>query len=438
HLVRQHLEEQYGDGCVAGISNFLKMKGRAAITDVSRVFGVPIKEVKAFTKVINDGKHKDGAIAGAIKETKEGKGFERKYPDIVKFAKQLEGQVRGLGQHAAGIVISAEPLSNGTKCNLINRNESIVINWEMESAEYVGLMKLDILGLNALSVFNETKRLIKENYDKDLDFEDIPLNDSKVLKEFAEGNNEGVFQYNTWLQTKTCKDLEISDFEHLVASNALCRPGPLGSGMFDEFVERKKGKKYLIIHPKIKEITELTYGIAIYQEQVMRLANELAGLSWTEADKMRKVIGKSKGKKEFLKFKDDFISGCIKTSGLSNKQSTELWREIEEFGGYSFNKCLFEETLITLSDETKIKVKELYEDYKNKKLLSCFIGQKKIGENNIKNVFKTGKKKCLKITTKTGKVIYVSKEHKMFLESGREIRAKNLMVKDKLLVVNNN
>ena len=340
NLVKKHLVDLYGKDNISSISTFLTMKGRAAIRDVARVFDIPYKEVDEFAKAIDDATSKDktGRIESAIKTTSEGKKFYNKYQKETKLAIKLEGQIRGVGHHASASIISAEPISNGTKAHLVKRKEEVAINWAMEDSEHVGLIKLDILGLNTLSVLNKTRKLIKENTGTDINYREIKPEDHTVLKEFALGHNEGVFQFSSYGLTDLCKKMEIKSFEDLIAANALYRPGTLRSGMVDEYLERKQGKKFKGLHPKIDTITKDTYGIIIYQEQVMNLAHQLAGMLWKDADKIRKVIGKSKGSKEFHKFKDDFVNGCIKNKTLNKQTASKLWVDLESFGGYSFNR----------------------------------------------------------------------------------------------------
>jgi len=341
HLVLSHLEDLYGRNSVAGISTFLRMKARMAIRDVARVFDVPYKDVDEFAKAIDEPSTKAKShdwIKKAVEDTKEGERFKRKYPDVVKYAIALEGQVRGYGRHAAGVVISAEDLRLGKRCNLMSRSDQVVINWDFDNAEHVGLLKLDVLGLSALSILNEAKKLIKKSRDIDIVFEDIPIDDEKVFREFADGETVGCFQFNSHGITNLCKKMKVSNFEDLVAINALYRPGPLRSGMVGKYVERKNGKKWKSSHPKVENIAGSTYGILVYQEQVMQLVRDLAGFTWAESDKVRKVIGKSRGKKELVKFKDSFISGCNKANGISSKKAEVIWKEIEEFGGYGFNR----------------------------------------------------------------------------------------------------
>jgi len=340
--VRKHLEELYGENNIAGVSTFLTMKGRMAIRDVARVFDVPNKEVNEFCNLIDDSfqddKTQHNLIADAVEKTEEGKAFYRKYPDIVNYAKRLEGQVRAVGSHAAAVVISNTDLTEGKSGCLINRNNTKVINWDMNDCQHVGLIKLDLLGLSTLTVLNEALRLIKENHNRSIKINNLNLENKGVLKEFADGNTIGVFQFNSYGITKLCKDMKVNCFENLVAINALYRPGTLRSGLVDVYLERKNGKRYTI-HSIIKEITKNTYGVIVYQEQVMQLVNRLAGMSWKDADKIRKVIAKSKGKKELLKFKEQFIQGCIDNNTMNNQDASDTFDMIEEFGGYSFCKA---------------------------------------------------------------------------------------------------
>lgn len=245
--------------------------------------------------------------------------------------------VHNSGAHAAACIVSKFPLTQEGRCNLVNRNKNIVVNWDMEDCEYQGLMKLDLLGLSTLSMLSDARVLLRKKLDEEFDFTTIDLGDKKTLHEFAMGHNIGIFQFNSPGMMKLCQDLKIGKFEDLVNANALYRPGPLQSGITAEFVERKKGAKWVKKSKVVEEITKDTYGLIIYQEQIMQLANTLAGLPWQEADKIRKVIAKSKGAKELAKFKKSFIDGCLEEGSLARQEIERLWDEIEEFGGYGFN-----------------------------------------------------------------------------------------------------
>jgi len=338
NLVREHLENLYGKNHISSISTFLTMKGRMVIRDVSRVFDIPAKEVDTFAKSIEfKDDNQEDIIESSIKNTNEGKIFNQRYPEVVKHAMKLEGQIRASGQHAAALIISADDLTQGTKGNLVSRTGSIVSNWDMEDSEYMGLMKLDVLGLNTLSVLSEAKRLIKQNHNKEIIFEDIDLNDSNIYKDISEGYTVGIFQLSGWSTTKLAKDIKADNFSHLSDVIALSRPGPYYSGQTDEYIKRKFGQSWVRKHSIYEKITEKTYGIIVYQEQIMEVINKVAGLPYSTADQIRKIISKKRTAKEFKPYKDSFIEGCQKQKTLSNKEAEIFWSELQQHASYSFN-----------------------------------------------------------------------------------------------------
>lgn len=338
YLIRTHLEETYGKNKVAGVSSFNRMKSHGVVRDVSRVFDIPLGEVDRFTKFIEDNEEGNN-IEEAIKQYPEAQEFAYKHPEVVDFSQKLEGQIKNYGQHAAALVISKTDIGRSGRCNLLKREETTLINWEKEDTEYVGLMKLDILGLKLLSILNETKRLIKKNYGKDINLKKIDLNDKEVLKEISDGNTVGLFQMNTWAMTNLIKDIEIQHFFHLVCATALVRPGPFNSGMTVEYIKRKQGGKWTPKHSIYEKITEDTYGIIVFQEQVMEVIHKVAGLSYNIADQIRKIIGKKRDKKEFEPFKKQFMKGCLKQQTLSRQESEEFWEGLQEHAAYSFNRA---------------------------------------------------------------------------------------------------
>ncbi len=248
--------------------------------------------------------------------------------------------VHNCSQHAAAVVVASEDLRNGTRCSFrLGKDKEPIINWDKEDIEYMGLMKLDILGLSTLSVLNFTKKLVKENHGIDIKFEDIDLNDPECLEEFSKGNNVGCFQVGTQGQREFCQDLGIDNFEMLVHATSLYRPGTLRSGLSNDFVNRKRGAEPVsYIHPVVEEITKDTYGIILYQEQLMQMVVQLAGMSWGTADKIRKVVAKSKGAEAFLKYQDEFVQGCLKNETLSEARAISLWNDLASMGSYSFCK----------------------------------------------------------------------------------------------------
>ncbi len=341
-MIIEHFKEIYGEDHVATVSTFMTMKGRCALRDVARVFDVPLDDVDEAAKIIEENEDASSIIASSFKEFDEGKRFKKNYPEVTNIAIKLENQVRGKGQHAAAVVLSSDNLKNGDKVYLQlggKTKKDVIVNWDKCDIEFEGLMKLDILGINALTVLNDARELIKINTGEDIIYEDIEFTDKKILKEFAKGNTTGIFQFCTYGMKKLCQEMNIDSIEALSSANALFRPGPLQSGIKDDFVAIRNGqKKIKKQHEIINKITKETNGVIIYQEQLMQIVNQLAGLDWKIADKVRKVVAKSKGSEEFMKFSEIFAEGCVKNKTLNKKDALELWDNLATFGKYSFNK----------------------------------------------------------------------------------------------------
>lgn len=347
--IRRHLEDCYGEHNVAGVSTFLTLKGRSAIRDIGRVFEVPfaITDAAAKSIVIRSGGdfRANFTIEDAFETFEDGIKFREDYPNETELAMKLEGMIRSSGKHAAAMCVSKDDLRLGKRVNLVHRKESAtdkegkVINWEKEDAEYVGLMKLDVLGLSALTVLAETREMIKANHGEDIDFSTLTLDDPKVFEECSQGNTIAAFQIGSPGLRKFCSQLGIANFRDIVDATSLWRPGTLRSGMTEEYVLRKQGKEDWRedIHPALAKLTEDTHGIIIYQEQVMMLMYELAGLPWQTCDVIRKVISKSQGQELFDKNKDMFVDGCIEKKTLPKDEAGELWDSLSNFGSYGFN-----------------------------------------------------------------------------------------------------
>lgn len=334
--IREHLQDLYGENNIASISTFLSMKGRMTIRDIGRVFEINSTVVDKFAKSIEE--EGEGTIKNALKKP-EGQLFYQRHKNPADIAIKLEGQMRGYGQHAAGIIVSADDLTKGTRGVLVRRKDKIVSNWDMPDAEYVGLMKLDVLSLNTLTIMAEAKKLIKQNHQKDIVFDEIPLNDRRVYAEISQGNNFGVFQLNTWSTSKTAKEIKCKTIEELSDIIALVRPGPKDSGMTDQYTKRKKGAKWKKNHALYDEILKDTYGVVVYQEQVMEIFYKVAGLSYVVADKIRKIMGKKRDAKDFEPYKIMFVEGCLKNKTLTEKEAEDFWTALQSYAKYVFNKA---------------------------------------------------------------------------------------------------
>lgn len=341
--IRKHLEDLYGEKNVSGVSTFSTMKGRGALRDVARVFDVPLVDVNKASKSIvvrSGGDFRSSfTIEDAFNTFEDGIAFKEKYPQVTKIAIRLEGLVKGKGQHAAAIVITKDNLRKGKRAYLIpGKDGNLNVNWDKKDIEHIGLMKLDVLGLNELTVLNAARKIVKERQKKDIIYEELPMDDEEVYKQFSLGNNIGCFQLRSLGLRRYCQQLGIDDFDMLVHATALYRPGTLRSGMATEFIKRKKGEEeWSCVHPIVEELTKDTFGIILYQEQVMLFMYELGGLGWKTADTIRKVISKSQGVEQFEKFRKEFADGCVKRKTLDRETAEELWSELSSFGSYGFN-----------------------------------------------------------------------------------------------------
>jgi DNA polymerase III subunit alpha len=353
HMIRQHLEDAYGKYNVTGISTFMSMKGRGALRDVARVYNANAIETDKAAKSIvvrSGGDFRSSfTIEDAFETFEDGINYKKKYPDVVKHAIKLEGQIKGSGKHAAAMCISADDLREGKRMYFAKRSNELICNWEKNDAEYMGMMKLDVLGLSALTILNTARRLIKENYNVDIVFDKIDLGDKATLKACNDGHTVGAFQIGTSGIQNFCKELGIDEFNDIVLATSLWRPGTLRSGMTAEFVERKHRRvEFEYQHPILEGITGETYGIILYQEQVMWLMYQLGGLGWKTCDTVRKVISKSQGDELIRNFKGQFVEGCKERNTLNEKDAGVVWDSLASFGSYGFNKAhAVEYSLIT-------------------------------------------------------------------------------------------
>jgi DNA polymerase-3 subunit alpha len=342
--IREYLQNRYGEKKVAGVSTFLEMHGRGTLRDVSRVFKVPLADVGGASKaiVVRSGGDVRASftIEDAFNTFEEGKAFIKKYPEVSKTAMVLEGSIKSVGIHAAGTVISINDFDDGIHGYLRKGgNGDIAINWDKEDLEYMGLMKLDILGLNALTILNSCKKLVKKNKRIDIDYYNMLFDDKRIFKEFDLGNTVGIFQFGSYGIRKLCTEVGIVKFNDLVDVNALFRPGTLRSGLATEYCKRKKGQSSInYINHAMEKLTGDTYGIILYQEQIMLLLYELGGMSWKTTDMVRKVVSKSKGEEQFMMFKTEFIEGCEIKKTLNKKDAEKVFDELKYFGSYGFNR----------------------------------------------------------------------------------------------------
>ena len=304
---------------------------------MSRILDLPL-EFRGITKLIPEEQGTPISLARAFDEVLEVKEFSKEQPRAWELACALEGRVRSLSKHAAGVVVGGEPLVN--RAVIENRSGEATVNWDKRVVEEMGLIKIDILGLTTLDLIQFALRKIEKSGDTPPDIMNIPLDDPTVLENFGKGKTVGIFQFESGGMQKLLKGMAFLDplsFEDLAAATALYRPGPMESGLMDDFVEIKQGNmRAHYDHELMRPALEETHGVIIYQEQVMRVARDLSGFTGPEADHLRKAIGK-KDREKMATMGDKFVQGAVK-SGMDQDDAQELWDKIVKFAGYSFNK----------------------------------------------------------------------------------------------------
>jgi DNA polymerase-3 subunit alpha len=330
--VKDYLKKKFKH--VASISTYTYFKDKGVIRDAARVFMVPLSDVNRAMKSIDT--FEDFMDSPNTKE------FRMKYPEVVWLAERLRGKIRSVGVHAAGVVVAKDDLRKFAPVeSRADASDSVsgripVVAYDMDTVADIGLIKLDALGLKTLSVISDTLKSIKDRSGKKIELSKLPLDDANVYKTLSEGYTKGVFQAEATPYTNLLIKMGVNVFEDLAASNALVRPGAMNT-VGASYIKRKHGQEAVqYIHPIMKPFTENTYGVIIYQEQVMQACVHLGGMTWSEADKVRKIIGKKKDAKEFDEFKDRFIVGASKH--ISKKQAETLWHTFEAHAGYSFNR----------------------------------------------------------------------------------------------------
>ena len=331
--VLEYVREKYGQ--IAQIITFGTMKAKAVIRDVCRVLNVPLAEADRLAKLVPNSL--GITLDGALKQEPE---LQKAYDEneqtrkVIEIGKRLEGLTRHASVHACGIVISDEPLTNFVPLYKDSKSDDLITQFEGPIIDKIGLLKMDFLGLRTLSVIQRAVDLVESIHDKKIDIDKIKLDDPKVLGIFARGKTKGMFQFESGGMQDLLMKLKPDRLEDLIAANALYRPGPMA--LIGDFIDRKHGAKWEVPHPIMKEVLEETFGVMVYQEQVMRICNRLGDIPLRTAYTLIKAIGKKQAG-TISRQKEKFIEGC-KNKGLAEKQADDIFKLIKKFAGYGFNK----------------------------------------------------------------------------------------------------
>jgi DNA polymerase-3 subunit alpha len=326
------MREKYGEDRVANIITFGTFGARSAVRQTARVLDVPLRDTDIIAKKIPEAT----TIKEAIKFDPTLKADFSSHPTLLKVSQELEGFVSHSGTHASGVVIGDRPLYEIVP--LARNDQGVVITqWDGIGCEQVGLVKFDILGLATLTIIERAQKLIEAKHGKRAILDETIFKDKSVYDVFYKGNTEGVFQCFSDGMKRLLVDMHADCFDEIVAAVALFRPGPLESGITKQFVDRKHGlEKVSYPHPSMKKHLKSTYGLMVYQEQIMQTARELAGFTLKEADELRKAVGKKK--MELLNpIRKKWLNGCKNQEKISDKKAISLWDDILKFGRYGFN-----------------------------------------------------------------------------------------------------
>jgi DNA polymerase-3 subunit alpha len=340
--VIRYVASKYGEQSVGQIATFQNLKARSVIKDVARAMGIPAPEAQRIASLVPEkGQGKMYTIDEALEVEPKLKALadsDARVAELIRHSRKLEGLTRHAGMHAAGVVISEGPLADHVPC--FKSDATIVTQYDKDDVEAAGLVKFDFLGLKTLTVLDIAERLVNARPDragKPLLLSKIPLDDRETYQLISSGETTGVFQLESSGMQQLLRQLKPDCFEDVVAVVALYRPGPLGTGMIDDFVGGKHGKKAIRkLHPLVDDVLAPTYGVPVYQEQVMQIAQKLAGYTLGGADLLRRAMGKKKAE-EMQKQQKLFVEGAAK-NGVAEEKAAAIFKEIEGFASYGFNK----------------------------------------------------------------------------------------------------
>jgi len=333
----EYVTQKYGRENVAQIITFGTMAAKAAIKDVGRAMDIPYTEVDRIAKMVPAtlGIELEDALKEAP-QLKSAINADDKLKDLMAVALRLEGLARHASTHAAGVVISPAPLTDLVPVYKTNRDE-VTTQYDMNALERIGLLKMDFLGLTTLTVLQDAVLMVEQNRGVQVDLENLALDDEATYKLFSRGDTTAIFQFESHGMRDILRRYQPTRIEDLTALNALYRPGPIQGGMVDDFINRKHGKTKVTFElPQLQDILQETYGVILYQEQVMQIANRLANFSLGEADILRRAMGKKK-KEEMAAQRAKFLNGCANNK-IPEKKAERIFNLMEEFAGYGFNK----------------------------------------------------------------------------------------------------
>ena len=422
--VIDYVVEEYGRKSVSQVITYGTMGAKTALRDVGRTLGVPLQEVNRIAKMIPDkpGMSFKKALTGDMNPDhydELGKLFDSRDPLInkmMRFAKTLEGTARHTGVHACAVIIAPGDITDFAPVS-IAKDKTLTTQYDGPMAEMAGLLKMDFLGLKTLSILKTAIRLAKENHGVEIDPENIPLTDPKTYELYQRGDTVATFQFESDGMRKYLRQLKPTNIEDLIAMNALYRPGPMDN--IPSFVNRKHGREPIEYpHAMLEPILKNTYGIMVYQEQIMQVARTMGGYSMGGADLLRRAMGKKKHD-IMAKEKVNFIAGANERE-VDEKTGNAVWALMEKFASYGFNKCLPGDTEVIDAETGRlVKIEDVFSGkVKLTKTPTLNTDELQLTTGEVSAVMDNGVKPVFKLTTASGKTIEATDNHPFFTEEG--------------------
>jgi len=424
NLMIRYTIEKYGQEQVAQIITFGTLGAKAAIRDVGRALDYPLTETDRIARLVPAGPKV--TLDSALEEVPELRREYESQPHIrrlIDTARGVEGNIRHASTHAAGVIVSDVPLVNYSPLHRPTRGSEgedeigVVTQYTMEELEELGLLKIDFLGLATLTLMRRACELIRQRHGVELNLYNIPTDDPLIYELLSRGEVMGIFQVEGEGMRRVLMKMQPSTFDHIVATLSLYRPGPME--YIDDYIDRMHGLKPVEYrHPALEPILRETYAIIVYQEQIIRILTDLAGYSASEADLVRRAVGKKK-KQELLKHRESFIAGAARHSNIPAEIANAIFDDIEYFARYGFNKCLPGDVeVVDATTGGLVRIEELFNAPTLSRVLTCDVGRLKLQTALITGVFDNGIKPVFRLTTASGRCIEATANHPFYTPEG--------------------